>query len=286
LNVLIHLMSFLQKITPVVLTYNEGPNIGRCLQSLTWANQALVVDSFSDDQTLAICADFPNVRVVQRHYDVNANQWNFAIRDAGVATDWVLALDADYLLTENFVHELSMLSPSAQIAGYLCAFRYAIFGKPLRSGIYPSAIALFRRERSRYVQDGHTQRVIVNGALGRISAPILHDDRKPFARWLDSQLKYATLERNKIETTGASRSLGLKDWLRSKTPFSPIAVGLYCLLVRGGILEGRAGLYYALQRMAAEAIISAAIFDARLRAAQEKPSWNNHEEPEPRRDQC
>jgi len=279
-------MSFLQQVTPVVLTYNEGPNIGRCLQKLTWASEALVVDSYSDDQTLAICSDFSNVRVVQRQFDMHANQWNFAIRDAGVSTDWILALDADYLLPENFVHELSLLSPPTHIAGYLCAFRYAIFGNPLRSGVYPSTIALFRRAHGHYVQDGHTQRVIVDGVLGRIRTPILHDDRKPFARWLHSQLKYAMLERDKIETTVASGSLGLKDWLRSKTPFSPIAMALYCLFLRGGVLDGRAGLYYALQRMVAEAIISAAIFDAQLRGTQEQLSSNKHEKSGPDQNQC
>jgi glycosyltransferase involved in cell wall biosynthesis len=262
-------MSFLDEITPVVLTYNEGPNIARCLKELTWANEVLVVDSYSDDITVAICANFPNVRVVQRRFDTHANQWNFAIRDADVATNWILALDADYSLSENCLRELSLLSPSPEIAGYFCSFRYAVFGKPLRSGVYPSKIALFRRERGHYVQDGHTQRIIVEGVVDRISAPILHDDRKPLARWLDSQLKYAILERKKIEATEL-HALGLKDWLRSNTSFLPLVVGFYCLFVRGGIFEGREGMYYALQRMAAEAIISAEVFEARLRARQEQ----------------
>src|ERR1700719_2256506 len=81
-------MSLLDHIVPIILTYNEGPNIGRCLERLTWAREVLVVDSYSNDNTVAICVSYPNVRVVQRRFDSHTEQWNFALAEAPRAARW------------------------------------------------------------------------------------------------------------------------------------------------------------------------------------------------------
>src|SRR5215204_1989322 len=100
----------LEQITPVILTRNEAPNIGRTLEQLCWAGDIVVVDSFSDDGTLEIVSGFPQVRVSQRMFDSHAEQWNFALRETGISSEWVLALDADYMLTPAFVEELKGLN--------------------------------------------------------------------------------------------------------------------------------------------------------------------------------
>src|ERR1044071_5039777 len=153
----------LERITPLILTYNEAPNIGRVLGGLHWAREIVVVDSFSDDETVTIAASFPNVRVIQREFDCHRNQWEFGLKETGISTPWVLALDADYVMTEEFVAELRKLQPGA--VGYRASFIYCINGKKLRSGIYPPVTVLYRREAARYVQDGHTQRVALDGAI-------------------------------------------------------------------------------------------------------------------------
>ena len=90
----------LAQITPVVLTYNEAANIGRVLARLTWADRVVVLDSFSTDETESIASGYPNVTFQQRRFDTHANQWNFGLRETGIGTPWVLALDADYVLPE------------------------------------------------------------------------------------------------------------------------------------------------------------------------------------------
>src|SRR5919106_2423683 len=102
----------LDQITPLILTYNEAPNIGRTLENLSWAQDIVVVDSFSDDETLEIAASFPNVRCVQRVFDCHRNQWEFGLRETGIKTPWVLALDADYILTTDLTDELQKLEPT------------------------------------------------------------------------------------------------------------------------------------------------------------------------------
>jgi Glycosyl transferase family 2 len=264
-------MTILDQIVPILLTYDEGPNIGRCLDRLTWARSIFIVDSHSHDNTLAICSTYSNVRVAQRRFDSHANQWNFALAEAPQTAPWVLAMDADYILTDEFLKELAMLTPEDGTVGYRVRFQYAIFGRVLRSGIYPPAIAIFRREGAHYIQDGHTQRVVVTGRLATITTPILHDDRKSLDRWILSQRRYAMLEASNCAPNAHSRP-GLSEWLRAHTPLSPLAVAAYCLIVRRGIFDGPAGWYYALQRMIAEALICVAMLDAKLRTSESAPT--------------
>src|SRR5688500_4685377 len=96
----------LDEITPLILTYNEAANIDRTLERLAWARDIVVVDSFSDDETVEIASSFPQVRVIQRAFDGHRNQWEFGLRETGIKTSWVLALDADYVLTHDAVAEL------------------------------------------------------------------------------------------------------------------------------------------------------------------------------------
>jgi glycosyltransferase involved in cell wall biosynthesis len=252
----------LEQITPLILTYNEAPNIGRTLAQLTWAGDIVVVDSFSTDDTVEITSSFPRVRVFQRAFDSHRNQWEFGLRETGIETPWVLALDADYVLTSDSVAELKNLEPHPNTAGYRSGFVYCINGKKLHSGIYPPVTVLYRRDAASYVQDGHTQRVAVEGAVKDLRAPLLHDDRKSLRHWLNSQARYAELEAAKLSTAGRE-DLNLKDRLRLWFVVAPAATLFYCLIVRGGIFDGWRGFYYAFQRTLAELMLSLYLLDSR-----------------------
>jgi glycosyltransferase involved in cell wall biosynthesis len=251
----------LEQVTPLILTYNEAPNIGRTLEALTWAREVIVVDSFSDDATLEIASSFSHVRVFQRAFDCHRNQWEFGLRETGIKTPWVLALDADYMLTSDALAELKSLDPNTETSGYRAKFIYCINGKRLNSGIYPPLTVLYRREAASYVQDGHTQRVVIDGHVAELNSSLLHDDRKPLRRWLYSQSHYAELEAQKLMTTTRA-ALNLKDRLRLCF-LAPVATPFYCLFIRGGILDGWPGLYYAFQRTLAELILSLYLLDSR-----------------------
>jgi glycosyltransferase involved in cell wall biosynthesis len=252
----------LANITPVVLTYNEAANIGRCLEGLYWAPRIVVADSESDDETAEICGRFPRVRVYRRAFDCHANQWNFAIHETEIDTDWVLALDADYVVNKKFVDELSNLEPPASVAGYRAGFDYAIAGKRLRGSLYPPVVVLFRRRNGHYVQDGHTQRVVINGEIARLHSRLEHDDRKPVERWLASQIAYAQLEAEKLFRSAERPSL--PDRFRTTIPLSWLLVPVYLLVVKRNWLDGTAGWFYSLQRGIAEALISLSYFERRL----------------------
>ena len=245
----------LDLITPLILTYNEAPNIGRTLEQLRWAHDIVVVDSFSDDETMEIATSFPHVRVYQRKFDSHVNQWNFGLKETGITTPWVLGLDADYVLTEELSAELKSLQPQSQTNGYSANFVYCIKGKRLRSGIYPPVTVLFRRAHASYGQDGHTQKLKVDGTVENLRSPILHDDRKPLSRWFQAQARYTELEAKKLLAADAG-SLGWTDRIRRWRIVAPPAMLLYCLILRGGVLDGWAGFYYAFQRALAELMLS------------------------------
>lgn len=252
----------LDHVTPVVLTFNEEPNIERTLARLSWARDIVVVDSFSTDRTAEIVRKIPQARLFQRRFDSHANQWNFALSETGVATEWVLALDADYIVTEDAQTEISGLDPDAEVAGYTAAFRYCVWGKPLRGALYPPVTALFRRERGVYLQDGHTQRLSLSGKSATLAARFLHDDRKPLSHWLASQDRYMRLEVENI-TNKAWSELGFADRVRRFPLLAPFLVFGNCYLLKGGVLDGRAGLYYAFQRMLAETLLGLRVMERR-----------------------
>ena len=251
----------LDQITPLILTYNEAPNIGRSLEQLRWARDIVVVDSGSDDETVEIVKSFPNARVVQRAFDDHAAQWNFGLSGTGISTEWVLAMDADYFLTPPVIDELRTLEPLANTAGYRAQFTYCINGRPLRSGLYTPVTVLYRRSLAKYIQDGHTQRLLLNGEVVALRSRILHDDRKPLSHWFKSQQRYIALEAKKLSASDAI-DLSKADRIRRLRLVAPLAVLFYCLIVRGGVLDGWAGFYYAFQRMLAELLLSLYLLEA------------------------
>jgi glycosyltransferase involved in cell wall biosynthesis len=254
----------LDQITPLILTYNEESNLERTMRQLHWANDVVVVDSFSDDNTTDIAQSFRQTRLFQREFDSHENQWTFALTKTEIKTPWVLALDADYVLPDELVSELQMLQPEPEVNGYSAQFVYCLRGKQLRSGIYPPVTVLYRANEAEYEQDGHTHRVKVKGEVRSLKSKILHDDRKPFKRWLLSQVNYAQLEARKLQQA-ETYALSIPDRVRKLRIVAPAGVLFYCLVWRGGLFDGRAGLLYALQRTLAELLLSLSLFHVPLR---------------------
>lgn len=258
----------LASITPVILTYNEAANIERTLQRLTWAKRIIVVDSFSTDETLHILSNSPRVEVYKRRFDTHATQWNYAL--SLVTTPWVLSLDADYSLSDALVDELTTLDPSGAIDCYAISFQYCVFGRPLRGTLLPPRQALFRRDMATYVDDGHTQVLQCWGRAGALTNPILHDDRKSLNHWLWAQDRYALLEVQK-QSQQSVTDLGWSDRIRRIPGLSAPIILVYCLILKGGLLDGWAGWYYAFQRIVAELILSIRLIEAQFQRSPMSP---------------
>jgi glycosyltransferase involved in cell wall biosynthesis len=250
-------------VTPLILTYNEAANIGRSLMHLTWAKRIVVVDSGSTDETLEILNAYPQVEVFTRPFDTHAKQWNYGLDK--IQSEWVLSLDADYVLSLDLIDEIQSLPSSTTIDGFFIRFKYCVFGKPLRGTLLPPRQALFRRDKAKYIDDGHTQLLKVNGKSAFLNASIHHDDRKPLSRWLWAQDRYMVLEVEKLLSM-SSDELSLGDRIRKTKVLAPFVILIYCLILKGGILDGWAGWYYTLQRVLAEILLSIHLIQAENRS--------------------
>lgn len=250
-------------ITPLLITFNEIQNIGRTLAKLDWARRIVVIDSGSTDGTLEVMAANPRVEIVHRPFDSFAEQCNFGL--AQIRTEWVLSLDADYELSDAFVSELAELQPGAGDTGYRAAFVYRIHGHPLRGTLYPPRTVLYRVDGARYENEGHGHRIRLKGRITALRGRIFHDDRKPLSRWLNSQLKYAGREAAHLLETPREQ-LGRADRIRLLGWPAPILVLGYVLFAKGALLDGKAGWFYAYQRLLAEVLLALELLDRRLSA--------------------
>ncbi len=255
----------LEQITPLIITYNEAPNIARTVGKLSWAKRIVVIDSGSTDATLDMLRRFPQVDVIQHPFSDFASQCNFGLTQVG--TPWVLSIDADYELGDVLVEELAGLRAPDAASGYQARFVYRIYGHVLRGTLYPPRTVLYRKDKARYRNEGHGHRVAIDGEILPLTGVIYHDDRKPLARWFDSQQRYAQVEaRYLIETPTAK--LTRSDRVRRLGWAAPIGVLFYTLFIKGCILDGWPGWYYALQRLCAETLIALEILERRLRGSE------------------
>ncbi len=272
----------LDTITPLILTYNEAPNLDRTLAQLTWANTIVVVDSYSTDATLEILKRYPQIKLIQHPFDSFAAQCNVGLSQ--ITSDWVLSLDADYIVSNELLAEIKALPNDAledslentsnnvlennssnarndtkqtgdRVNGYSVPFKYCVFGKPLRGTLLPPRQVLYRRTQAVYRNDGHAHRVWIDGTVRPLAGYIYHDDRKPLSRWLWAQDCYMILEAKKLRETPL-HELSWGDRLRKQTVLAPVVILLYCLILKGGILDGKAGWYYAMQRVLAEILLT------------------------------
>jgi len=169
-----------------IICYNEARNIRRCLDSVTWADEIIVVDSLSSDETVEIAREYTN-SVFQRTWTGYADQKNHALSKA--QGDWVLSLDADESIAPQLREEIlrEIARPHAR-DGYRIPRRSFYQGRWINhSGYYPDRqLRLFRRKKARWVGGRVHERVEITGALGELRNDILH---YPYKGVISGQLR-------------------------------------------------------------------------------------------------
>jgi glycosyltransferase involved in cell wall biosynthesis len=250
-------------ISVVILTLNEADNLPRCLDSVRWCDEILVVDSGSTDDTVAI-ATASGARVLTRAFDTFANQRNYAMESGMLRHPWVLHLDADEVVTAELRDELQALASSrdTRFPIYRVPSKLLFMGRWLRySGMYPAYQVRFgQRERLRFVDHGHGQREsLPPDQVGTISAPLDHYNfSKGMDDWFARHRRYAHEEAlQALAERGDSLRIGelfVRDptvrrralkRLGNRLPFRPSLRFLYAYVVRRGFLDGVAGFRYA-----------------------------------------
>ena len=163
-------------ISVLILTLNEEQNLRRCLASVRWAEDVLVLDSFSTDRTVEIARQ-AGARVLQRRFDDFAGQRNHGLQHGGLKHDWVLHLDADEVVSEELKDELLRVVKSADKDAYRVASKMMFQDRWLKySGMYPTYQVRFGlKDKLAFAQAGHGQReTLAAERVGTLREALLH----------------------------------------------------------------------------------------------------------------
>ncbi len=239
-------------LTAVILTWNEEENISRTLSHLTWLEKIVIIDSGSADKTVDLIKSFSNTEVHVRKFDTHASQWNYGLSFCN--SEWILSLDADYILPYAFIEEIKANISKNGYSAFTTGFDFVIFERPLNSNNTTPRPVLFKRSECIYYDDGHTQRLKINGKTGDFKNRILHDDRKPLSRWLHNQAAYSVKEAEMLLYSG--KQLSFLEKLRKKKLYTPLLMFFFCLFRKRMIFNGWRGWHYTLQRTIVEMLIS------------------------------
>src|SRR3990170_3491878 len=160
----------------LILTLNEEQNLPACLESVKWADEIVVLDSFSKDQTVEI-ARAHGVRVIQRRFDDFAGQRNFAMEHISFRHPWIFHLDADERFTVALREECMSSVHADKFSGFMVPSKLLLGDRWLRySSMYPTyQVRLLKLGEVRYVQKGHGQREEeAKRGIGYLNEPYTH----------------------------------------------------------------------------------------------------------------
>ena len=177
------------KITVLIPVLNEEKNLPGCLDSVTWADEILVIDSFSTDRTLEIARSY-NTRIVQHAYENHAAQLNRGIRLA--AHEWVLLVDADERVTPELREEIQgLLKQDPPLRAYRISFRTFYFGKEIRYGGFGNDwhIRFFHRDAG-YIKEGVHGDMVLDFKPGKLRGTLLHYTSNTVEEYFDRFHRY------------------------------------------------------------------------------------------------
>ena len=225
-------------VSVIVITKNEEANISRCLASVAWANEVVVVDSGSTDGTVKIARQFtPHVHVEAWHGF--GPQKNLALSRA--TGDWVLSLDADEWVSEELREALEEIAlDGSRHDAWSMPRRSSFCGRFMRhSGWWPDrVIRFFRRGKAEFSDDLVHERVVVQGTIGKLKTPLLHESYRSLDQVIEKMNLYSQLAARGMHVRGR----------RGSVP-AAVARGLWAFIrtyvLRAGFLDGREGFMVA-----------------------------------------
>ncbi len=248
------------KFLVAVLTKDEQDNIEQCLDSVVPLGcDVLVVDSGSTDSTVSL-AEARGAEVVFHPFESIAQQRNWVLEEYGNSYDWVLFLDADERLSAGLAEELAALKPPGPAGpfGYYIFRHFYFLGKRLRHGEFARSkvLRLLCPARSRVVEQTRTlEYAKVDGPVGILKNPLIHENRKPLSDWIRKHDWYSTRE-----AEDEAAGMGFHAERVSENPINaflnatvgralppllrPFALFAYSYVFRLGFLDGKAGLIY------------------------------------------
>ena len=230
-------MELKEKISGLIITFNEERNIQEILDNFSICDEIIVVDSFSSDNTMEIASKNPKVKIIQQKFDDFTKQRNLALDYA--TNDWVLFLDGDERITSDLQKEIiSELNKPDKKDAYYFYRKFYLGGKPIRfSGTQNDKnFRLFRKSKCRYVGDKKVHETLtVRGSIGILKNRLLHYSFENFEQFKNKMLYYGLLKGSELAGKGKKYSI-ITHWGKVAFKF----VKTYFLKL--GFLDGIDGL--------------------------------------------
>jgi glycosyltransferase involved in cell wall biosynthesis len=225
-------------LSVTLITLNEAENLARALRSVEFANEVIVVDSGSTDETVEIAREL-GATVFENAWPGYGQQKNFAHQKA--QNEWVLSLDADEEVSPALADEIrTVLSTNPRENGFSIPRRTFHLGRWINhGGWYPNRlIRLSRREHSRWTEPQIHEALEVTGATGRLQSDIHHYSFKNLRQQIEVNLRYSHLGYQQLSERGRKRSL-------LRLIFKPISKFIETFILKRGFLDGVPGLIIA-----------------------------------------
>lgn len=225
-------------LSVIIITKNEAQHIGRCLASVAWADEIIVLDSGSSDETVAICQQFTD-KVFITDWPGFGPQKQRALDKA--AGDWVLSIDADEEINPALKSEILQAIEQNRVDGYEIPRLSSYCGKQIKhGGWWPDyVLRLFRRDAGRFSSEVVHERIEVMGTIGQLDNPLWHEAFVDPAEVLHKINVYSSLGAEKLFNNGKRASLG-----------KALGKGLWTFLrtyfLQAAVLDGSEGLMLAI----------------------------------------
>jgi len=228
----------MEKISAVVITYNEQDNIERCLSSLDWVDEILVVDSHSTDRTVELCRKYTD-RVLLHKWEGFVRQKIYATKRAGY--DWILSIDADEEVSPGLRAEIIKLRQSGfTAAAYQMPRKVFYLGKWIRrGGWYPDyKVRLFDRKQGQWIGVEVHEYWQSAGKCARVQGDLLHYSYKNITDHLNKINNLTSVAA--VELSGKNTTASIWDLL-----VNPISKFIKSYFIKTGFLDGFVGLVIA-----------------------------------------
>lgn len=226
-------------VSAIIVCYNEEENIGRCLKSLQWCDEIVVIDSFSTDGTVEICRQFTDI-VIQRKWAGYRDQKAFAHSRA--TKDWVLMIDSDEEVTPELQNEIreQLAGTGAHYSGFLLPRLVFYLNRWWRrGGWYPDYdVRLFRRDRATWGGTDPHEKIIVDGAVRRLRNPLHHFSYRNIDDHIQRINRFTSISSKELRKQG-------QRWRLSDAMLRPAFRFCHSYFLNRGFMEGFAGFYVA-----------------------------------------
>ena len=227
----------MKKISVCIVTYNEEKNILDCLKSIEWADEIIIVDSFSTDKTMEICRKFTD-KIFQRQWAGYIDQKNFALQQT--RHRWVLFLDADERLSPMLAEEIQkeISSDPNRWSGFSFPRHVYYLGRWINhGGWYPDyKVRLFRKDKGYFGGEEPHDKAIIKGQIKRLKNDMWHFTYRDLSHHLQTINKFSTAAAEQQQTRGKKEKL-----LLFKLIFKPIVKFLENYILKRGFLDGWPG---------------------------------------------